>query len=430
MQESSDSSSRDSSSSGTRKASPLGSAVKWLLLLAIAAIVAVVITRGINTRIRAASLLRQETSDLAEPSVSVIHPELGGMTNEVVLPGNIQAFTDSPVYARASGYLKKWYTDIGAQVKAGQVLAEIEAPELDEQVRQAKADLKQMQAAQAQAQANLQQGKANVDLARVTADRYKKLAAEGVVSRQDDDQYQAQYKAQTASVEALEKAVAAAESNVAASQANLARLQQLQDFKIVRAPFDGVITARNVDVGALINAGNGGPAQQLFHIGSAGKVRVYVNLPEAYSRSVVPGLEADLTLTEFPGRRFRGRVVRNAEAMDASTRTLLTEVDVDNSSGELRPGAYAEVHLKLPASSRSLILPVNALVFRSAGLQVGIVRDGKADLVPITLGKDYGNRVEVVSGISETDQVIVNPPDSLSSGTAVRVVTGDAPAQP
>jgi len=348
------------------------------------------------------------------------------MTSEVVLPGSIQAFIDSPVYARASGYLKRWESDIGARVKAGQVLAEIDAPELDQQVTQAHGALEQAQAAVEQATANLQQGRANEELARVTATRWNNLAGKGVVSRQENDTYQAQYQAQTANVQALEKAVAAARSNLAAVQANLGRLEDMQAFKIVRAPFDGVITARNTDVGALINAGNGGPSQELFHIASVSKLRVFVSVPQAYARAAVPGIQAELTLTEFPGRRFRGQLVRNAEAIDAGTRTLLSEVDLDNSSGELRPGAYAEVHLRLPASVPSVLIPVGAILFRSEGLRLGVVRDGKVQLMPVVLGKDYGTEVEVVSGIAPEDQVVMNPPDSLTSGTSVRVVRANA----
>ena len=278
-------------------------------------------------------------------------------------------------------------------------MAEIDAPELDQQVSQAQGAVAQNQAAVEQAQANLQQGRANEELARVTAQRWRNLVAKGAVSRQENDNYQAQFQAQVASVEALEKAVASARSNLAVAQANLRRLEDLQNFKIVRAPFDGIITARNTDYGALINAGNGGPAQELFHIAAIKKLRVFVNVPQAYARSAVQGTPADLTLSEFPGRRFRGQLVRTAEAMDAGTRTLLAEVDLDNATGELRPGAYAEVHLLLPASVRTVIVPVSAILFRKEGLRLGVVRDGnKAQLMPVVLGKDYGNEVEVSLG--------------------------------
>lgn len=411
--------------------SPVGRLAKWALLLALVLLVATIISRGINARIKAASIVKEETLDLAIPAVSVIHPRLGESKQELVLPGNLQAFTSAPIYARASGYLKRWYADIGTSVKAGQVLAEIEAPELDQQVRQAKANLQQAQAALQQALANRQQSKANEEYARVTADRWKQLAAQGVVSSQDNDQRQAQYQAQVANSQALDEAIAAARSNVSAQEANIALLEQLQEYRIVKAPFDGVITARNTDIGALINAGNGGPAQDLFHIAAAGTLRVFVNVPEVSSRSAVPGVTAELVLAEFPGRRFRGRLVRTADAMDPATRTLLAEIDVDNASGELRPGSYAEVHLALQGG-RALIVPVSSVLFRSEGLRVGVVRAGTngsstAELVPVTVGKDFGNEVEVTSGITERDEIIESPSDSLTSGAAVRMISGNKP---
>ncbi len=392
----------------------------FLMVVVIAA--AALIAHGIQTRVKTAAAVSQQTLELAVPTVSVITPKRGTMSNEVVLPGNIQAFTDSPIYARAAGYLKKWYVDIGARVKAGQLLAEIDAPELDQQVREAGATLQQAQAALEQARATYERGKSDEALARVTAQRWSNLLAKGVVSRQENDQYQAQYAAQVANVQALEKAIAAAQSTVSSSEANLGRLHELQGYKEVKAPFDGVITARNTDVGALINAGNGGPAQELFHMAATNRLRVYVHVPQVYSRSAAPGVGAELTLAEFPGRRFPGKLVRTAEAIDPTTRTLLAEIAVDNASGTLLPGAYAEVHLKLPAATASLVLPVNALLFRSDGLQVGVVsEDGHVRLERVNLGRDYGTEVEVVSGLAEDSRVIVNPPDSLASGMAVRV---------
>jgi len=393
-----------------------------LLLVLAAVIVAGIVFSGINTRIQTAAAVKESTRELAIPAVAVIHPKPGATRDEVVLPGNIQAFTDSPIYARASGYLKQWNVDIGGHVKAGQVLAVIEAPELDQQVRQAQAAIQQAHAALDQAVANEQQGKANEEIARVTADRWQNLVKKGAVSRQENDQYQAQYQAQVANLNSLEQAIAAARSNIAVSEANLARLQEMQSYETVKAPFDGIVTARNIDVGALINAGNGGPAQELFHLASTARLRVYVSVPQANSRAAVPGIKSYLTLQEFPGRRFPGELVRTAGAIDPATRTLLTEIDVDNASGELRPGAYAEVHLQIPEGSRSLLLPVSALIFRSEGLRVGVVRGNKAELVPVVLGKDYGNEVEVLSGLNEDDQVISNPPDSLASGATVQVV--------
>lgn len=393
-----------------------------LLLILAVAIIAGVVYYGIHDRIQTAAAVKENTRELAIPTVAVIHPKAGNIRDEIVLPGNVQAFTDSPIYARSSGYLKQWFVDIGGHAKAGQQLAIIEAPELDQQVTQAKATLQQAQAALDQAVANQQQGKANEELARVNADRWANLVKKGAVSRQENDQYQAQFQAQTANLNALDQAIAAAKSNIAADQANLGRLREMQGYEIVRAPFDGIITARNIDVGALINAGNGGPAQELFHMASTAKLRVYVSVPQANSRAAAPGLKCYLTLTEFPGRKFPGELVRTSGAIDQTTRTLLTEVDVDNASGELRPGAYAEVHLQIPEGSRTLIVPVSVLLFRSEGLRIGVVRDNRAELVPVVLGKDYGNEVEVLSGLAPEDQVIANPPDSLSNGAAVQVV--------
>jgi RND family efflux transporter MFP subunit len=303
-----------------------------------------------------------------------------------------------------------------------------DAPEQDQQLRQAKASLQQAQAALEQALANLQQSKANEEYAKVSADRWKQLAAQGVFSSQDNDQKQSQYQALVANSQALEKAIAAARSNVAAQEANIGLLEQLQDYRTVRAPFDGVITARNTDIGALINAGNGGAAQELFHIAASQQLRVFVNVPEVSSRSAVPGVAAELVLSEFPGRKFHGKLVRTADAMDAASRTLLTEIDVDNSSGELRPGSYAEVHMALPGG-RALIVPVSSVLFRSEGLRVGVVRagktgDGTVEMVPVTVGKDFGNEVEITSGITERDLIIESPSDSLTSGTVVRVIGG------
>ena len=311
---------------------------------------------------------------------------------------------------------------------AGQILAEIDAPEIDQQVRQAQSAVEQAKAALDQALANLVQGKANAELARVTAQRWSNLVAKGVVSRQENDQYQAQYHAQEANVDALEKAIAAARGNVGSAEANLSRLQEMRGFETVKAPFDGVITARNTDIGALVNAGMGGPAQELFHIAATSKLRVYLNVPQIYSQSAVPGIPSELTLSEFPGRRFHGKLVRTADSMDSGTRTLLTEVDVENPTGELKPGSYAEVHLTIPAGAPSVIVPVGAILFRSEGLRLGLVRDGnKVALVPVILGKDYGTEVEVLSGIRPADWVIMNPADSLTAGAVVRPVPADAP---
>ncbi len=364
----------------------------FIALLAIV-IAAAVVIYGINSRIKAAASIRQATLDEAVIPVAVIHAKRGAMTDEIALPGNIQAFQDAPVYARTSGYLKKWYSDIGTRVKAGDLLAEIESPEVDQQLSQARADL--------------QTAQANLKLAQLTMERYQGLLKQDAIARQDVDNAAGAYEADKATV--------------ASQTANVKRLEQMVGFERVNAPFDGVITARNTDVGQLINAGNGGAAQELFHISAAAKLRIFVSVPQMYSRAAVPGVTASITLTEAPGRHYIGKIARNSTAIDAASRTLLTEVDVDNPSGELLPGAYAEVHLKLPAATAALIVPVTSLIFRAEGLQIAVVRDGKAELVHVTQGRDFGTEVEITSGITEQDQIIVNTPDSLTAGAPVRV---------
>jgi len=351
-----------------------------------------IVLRGINSRTRAAAVVRQETLDQSIPTVLVMHPKRGAMKDEIVLPGNIMAFVDAPIYARTSGYLKKWHTDIGTRVKTGQLMAEIESPEVDQQLTQARADL---------GTAN-----ANMRLAELTMHRYENLLKLDAIAKQDVDNATGAWEA--------DKAI------VASQTANMKRLEQLVAFEKVTSPFDGVVTARNTDIGALINAGNGGSAQELFRVATTDKLRVFISVPQTHSRSAIPGVTASLTLTEFPGRRFTGKIARTANSIDASTRTLLTEVDIDNTNGTLLPGAYAEVHLKLPDQTPALMLPVTALIFRSEGLRVAVVRDGKAQLVTVTLGRDFGTEVEVTSGITQNDAVIVSPPDSLSSGSQVR----------
>ncbi|MFZ0433430.1 MAG: efflux RND transporter periplasmic adaptor subunit [Candidatus Acidiferrales bacterium] len=369
-----------------------GSVVAIVTLLIVAAIV----IAGVVPRMKARAALKTETRDLAIPTVAVIHPKRGAPEQEIVLPGNIEAFTDSPIYARANGYLKKWYFDIGAHVKAGQLLAEIESPEVDQQLLQARADLNTAQA--------------NYHLAQITADRYQDLKSTDSVAKQDVDNAVGDFEAKKAMV--------------ASAQSNVGRLEQLQSFEKVYAPFDGVITARNVDIGALIDSGaSGGPQKELFHMAATRTLRVYINVPQMYSQAARPGLTADLTLTEFPGRRFPGRLVRTSGAIDQASRTLLVEVDVDNADGTLLPGAFTQVHLKLPETTPTYILPVNTLIFRSQGMQVATVGDdNRAALKTITISRDFGPMVEVSTGISDADAVILNPPDSLVEGERVQVV--------
>jgi RND family efflux transporter MFP subunit len=366
----------------------------WIILFALMTVVGVIVS-GILPRIQARATLRKETAEMAVPTVSVIHPKRSAPAQEVVLPANVQAFADAPIYARTNGYLKRWYADIGARVKAGQLLAEIETPEVDQQLRQARADL-------ATAEANL-------NLSRITAERYADLLKTDSVSKQEADNAAGDFAAKQAVVQS--------------ARANVSRLEQMQAFERIYAPFDGVITARNTDIGALIDSGSsGGQRTELFHISQPSKLRVYVNVPEAYSQAAKPGLTADLTLSEFPGRQFQGKLVRTASAIDQATRTLLVEILVANPTGTLLTGAYAEVHLKLPTAVSSLLLPVNTLMFRAEGLRVATVTDGQhAELKPITVGHDFGSEVEVVAGLTGDEAVIANPPDSLVSGQAVRI---------
>ncbi len=365
-------------------------------LVIVLAIAAFVVVSGIIPRVRARQTLREQTTISAEPTVTVVHPKRGAPAEEVILPGNIQAFIDSPIYARTNGYLKKWYFDIGARVKQGQLLAEIESPEVDQQLQQAHADL-------ATAQANL-------NLAQITANRYVNLFKTDSVAKQDVDN-------------AVQDA-AAKGATVKSAEANVRRLQQMVGFEKIYAPFDGVITARNTDIGQLIDSGSsGGQTHELFHIAAVNRLRVFVNVPQVYSHAAIPGIKADLTLPELPGRRFQGTLVRTADALDPATRTLLAEVDVVNSTGLLFPGAYTEVHFKIKSNASTLIIPSNSLVFRSEGVRVPIVVNGnRAALVPVTLGRDFGNTVEVVAGLSEDASIIANPPDSLVNGEIVRVL--------
>jgi RND family efflux transporter MFP subunit len=378
----------------------LGRILKLAAVLVLVSLLAFGVLRGINTRIKAAANVKQETIDMSVPTVSVIHPKRGALKNEILLPGNIQAFTVSPIYARINGYLKKWYFDIGGRVKSGQLLAEIEAPEVDKQLEQAHADLSTAEA--------------NLSLSQSTMVRWQELLRKDAVAKQETDDRIGDFQAKKAIVDS--------------GHANVKRLEDLVSFEKVYAPFDGVITARNTDIGSLINAGNGGLSQQLFVLAATNVVRVFVNVPQAYSRSASPGVVAQLTLGEYPGRRFVGKIARTAESIDPSMRTLLTEVDVNNSTGELLPGAFAQVHLTLAAKTPSVVLPVNSLLFRAEGMQVGVVREGgKVELIPIVIGTDYGTEVEVVSsGLKENDNVIVNPPDSLATGTRVRLANGKA----
>jgi RND family efflux transporter MFP subunit len=376
---------------------PRLSVLSWLgiaLVICLSAVaIAYAVVTGIASRVHAADTLKQETLEMAVPTVAVIHPKRGAPAEEVVLPGNAQAYVATPIYARTNGYLKAWYFDIGAHVKAGQLLAEIETPEVDRQLDQAKADLATAQA--------------NYDLSQTTAARYQSLLKSDSVAKQDVEDRVGDLNAKKAMVDS--------------SKSNVQRLEETQRFQRVYAPFDGVITARNIDIGALIDAGANAPGKELFDIAATGRLRVYVNVPQTYSRDVIAGGAAELTLDELPGRRFSGKIVRNSEAIDPASRTLLTEVDVDNPSGVLLPGAFVSVHLKLRSKAATVVVPVNALLFRSEGMQVAVVRGSKAELTRVTIGRDYGTEVEALSGLSPADEIIENPSDSLVSGTEVRI---------
>jgi RND family efflux transporter MFP subunit len=365
----------------------------YVILAAVALIFVIVIVAGFISRRNAEADLKQATAAAAIATVNVVYPQAGAATAEIVLPGNTQAFTDAPIFARTNGYVKSWHVDIGARVKKGQLLAEIETPEVDQQLEQARADLKT-------AQANLRQ-------AEITADRWEALWKTDSVSKQETDQAVSTFHAMKATVDS--------------NASNVRRLQELQGFQKIYAPFDGVITARNTDIGALINSGASTTGQELFHLAAINTLRVFVAVPQLYSQALRPGATASLTLDEFPGKVFSGTIARNSNSIDPASRTLLVEVDVDNRNGTLLPGAYVRVHLKLPQSVNSVTIPANTLLFRSEGLRVGVVRNGRAELVPLTIGRDYGSSVEVVSGLQPTDAVIVNPSDSLIRGTAVQV---------
>src|ERR1700746_344855 len=373
----------------------------WVTALVIALIGAGILIFGIRSRMKAERSLGRVTAQMAVPSVSVVKPKQTASAQEIILPGNVQPFISSPIYARTDGYLKKWYFDIGAHVKAGQLLAVIQTPEVDEQLSQARS--------------NLATAQANLELARITRDRYQGLLGKHAVAQQDVDNAVGTYNANKAVVDA--------------DMANVQRYQALVSFENVYAPFDGVITARNTDIGDLINSGSStAPRTDLFDMAQPGTLRVYVNVPEEYSRGIIPGQTAsDIVLAEFPGEKFQGKLVRTASAINMTTRTLLAEIDVDNPKGTLLTGSYAEVHLKVPGQGSTFLIPVNTLIFRTQKLQVGVVRDGKVVLADLVPGHDFGVEIEIVAGLKADDQVVVNPPDSLVTGQQVQIVNATLP---
>jgi RND family efflux transporter MFP subunit len=374
---------------------------------------------------RREATLRAETDAQQKglPRLVVMRVGRGSDQSVIKLPGTMQALTEAPILARADGYLRRRLVDIGDRVKAGQVLAEIDAPELDQQIHQAEAAIEQAQAAMEQAQASLEQGKANRELARITAERWKMLVERGISPQQEGDQSQAQLAAQDANVRALEKAILAQRSNLAAANANLARLQEIQGYRLVKAPFDGVITLRNVDVGALVSAGT----TLLYRIAQTGTLRTYVNVPQVDVNSVHVGQAATLTVSHLPGRSFRGTVARTANALDPASRTMLVEVDVPNADGALFPGTYADVDLSGSRPNPPLVVPAAAVLFRTDGAQVAVVQpDGVVHLQKITVGRDYGDRVEILQGVSEGTMIVAVPGDAAREGAKIVPVGPDA----
>lgn len=366
----------------------------WISGIAVVLIFGGVLAYGIIGRVRASATLRTETDTLAIPVVSVVTPQRSAPTQEITLPGNVQPFITSPIFSRTNGYLKSWHFDIGAHVKKGQLLAEIETPEIDQQLQQSRS--------------NLATAEANLRLAEITKNRYQDLLKTNAVSQQDVDNAVGTFNANKAIVEA--------------NQANVKQLETLQSFEKIYAPFDGIITARNTDIGDLINSGSNGNAKtDLFHISQPGVLRVYVNIPEEYSQLTKPGLTATLTLAEFPGKTFSGKLVRTADSINNATRTLLSEVDVNNPTGQLLSGSFAEVHFKVPTEISTFIIPVDTLLFRAEGLRVAVVKDGKAALIPVTPGHDFGETMEIVSGLKGTESIIVSPPDSIVADEQLQI---------
>jgi RND family efflux transporter MFP subunit len=358
----------------------------------------------------------------AQPVVNVELVERAVSQSSLVLPGTVQAVTEAPVLARSTGYIKKRHVDIGDRVQAGQVLAEIEAPELGQQIRQAKATVEQNNQQVQQAEAALVQGRANLNLARVSRDRYETLAGQGVISKQERDQYQAQYEAQQANVQALEKAIGAAKSNVAAAEANLARLNDVIEYQTVRAPFAGVITVRNIDTGALVNEGS----TLLFRIAQTGRLRTYVNVPQSEAESIRPGMKASLSVPDLAGRTFTGTVARTANALDPASRTLLVEVQIDNTSGVLMPGMYTQVDLAVPRKNPPLMIPADTLVIRADGPQVAVVNpEGVVHFTRVQLGRDLGEKLEALGGVQQGDRLAVNPGDAVREGARVKAVAAE-----
>jgi RND family efflux transporter MFP subunit len=400
---------------------PSNTAIAGIALLA-AVLVVIAFFAGYIPLLKRRAVIAGEAQEVrqAVPRVEVTEVKRSDRAGTLNLPGNIEAITEAPILARASGYLDRRRVDIGDRVKAGQELATIDTPELEQQVLQARAAIQQAQAALEQAQANLLQGKADMELARITAQRTAVLVAKGAISRQEDDTNQAQYQAKVANLQALEKAIAVQKSNLAAAQANESRLDKMLGYSVVRAPFDGIITLRNVDTGALVNAGN----TLLFRIAQTGTLRTYINVPQSYMRGVKPGEPAKVTVSNLPGKQFAGTVARTANALDPTSRTLLVEVQVPNPQSLLLPGMYSRVELSNARTDPPLLVPSEALLVRANGSEVAIVQpDHSVHLQKIEIGRDYGDGMEVIGGLREGETVIVNPSDTAQEGLKVEPVT-------
>jgi RND family efflux transporter MFP subunit len=369
-----------------------------VILAAGAACLVPLIAYGIHSRVHAEAALVRATEENAVLRVRTIQPKPGSPSEELVLPGNMEAFTDTPIYARTNGYLKRWYVDIGAHVKAGQLLAEIETPEIDQQLRQARAQLAT--------------AAADSRLSKSTADRWKNLRKTDSVSPQETEEKVGDMESKNAMEDA--------------ALANVRRLEQMQSFQRIYAPFSGIITARNVDIGDLISAGSSGTAKEMFHLAAVKQMRIYIQLPQMNARSVMPGMPVELALPEMPGKLIAAHVARTSNAMDPASRTLRVEVDVDNANEQLVPGEYVQVHIKLSSPSNTLIVPVNGVLFRSEGISAVVANGDHVELRPITVGRDFGDALEVTSGLSASDQVVINPPDSIDAGQKIQLAQAGA----
>jgi len=396
-------------------------ATLWAIFLGVTVLIVMAFLAGYIPLRKRTELIQREAAqrEQAAPRAAVISVGRSKINGELELPGSIQAITESPVLARANGYIRRRMADIGDHVRAAQPLAEIDAPEMDQQLDQAKAGLQVARDALQQAEASYQQGKTSLELARVTAERWARLVTKGAVSRQENDQYQAQYQAQLANLQALEKSIAVHRGNIAAAEANVARLDQLQSYRVVRAPFDGVITQRDVDAGALVNAGG----TLLFRIAQTQTLRIYINVPQANAGFVRTGQAAQLSVANLPGRRFAGTVTRTANALDPATRTLLVEIHVPNPDGALLPGMFAQVDLTSVRGVPPLLIPGDAVVPDDNVLHVAVVRpDHTVHLQTIAVGRDYGSQLEVLGGLQEGDLIIPSPGDLAREGLRVQPV--------